>query len=157
MRVEAQTELIAKRADVWELLAELRTHALGQLLPRVVAFTVEWAAERRRTGRLHFHDLLVLARDLLWSDAAVRSTLAQRWSVLMIDEFQDTDPLQVELVFALAAADPAHLPPTWEELVRRLRRATLEGRQDQVSRRRRHQAPAAAAGRSDRGGNRAGL
>jgi ATP-dependent helicase/nuclease subunit A len=98
------------------LLAELRTHALGRLLPEVVRFTVDWAAERRRTGRLHFHDLLVLARDLLWSDAEVRAALGRRWSVLVIDEFQDTDPLQVELVFALAAADPSRLPDRWDDL-----------------------------------------
>ena len=39
------------------------------------------------------------------------ATLAERWRVLLVDEFQDTDPLQVELVFALAAADPVRAAP----------------------------------------------
>ena len=99
-----------------ELLERLRGEVLSRLAPELVRFTLTWAQERRRAGRLHFHDLLVLARDLLWSDAAVRAVLAQRWSVLVIDEFQDTDPLQVELVFALAAADPTTLPATWEDI-----------------------------------------
>jgi ATP-dependent helicase/nuclease subunit A len=96
-----------------ELLTRLRRQVLTRLAPELVRFTLSWADERRRAGRLHFHDLLVLARDLLWRDADVRRSLARRWSVLVVDEFQDTDPLQVELVFALAAADPDHLPARW--------------------------------------------
>ena len=95
-----------------DLLDGLRTQVLTRLAPELIRFTLAWADERRRAGRLHFHDLLVLARNLLWNDTAVRRALAQRWSVLVIDEFQDTDPLQVELVFALAAADPTRLPGT---------------------------------------------
>jgi ATP-dependent helicase/nuclease subunit A len=89
---------------------------LRALLPHIRRFTLEWAEERRRTGRLHYHDLLVLARRLLWRDAAVRVELSERWRVLLIDEFQDTDPLQVEIAFALAARDPHHLPARWEEI-----------------------------------------
>jgi ATP-dependent helicase/nuclease subunit A len=98
------------------LLTRLRRQVLARLAPELVRFTLGWADERRRSGRLHFHDLLVLARDLLWRDAEVRRSLARRWSVLVVDEFQDTDPLQVELVFALAAADPDHLPARWEDI-----------------------------------------
>lgn len=110
-------ELLAEARDrARGLLDGLRTQVIARLTPELVRFTLEWADERRRSGRLHFHDLLVLARDLLWRDAGVRRALAQRWSVLVVDEFQDTDPLQVELVFALAAADPDRLPATWQDI-----------------------------------------
>nr|MBA2282609.1 UvrD-helicase domain-containing protein [Acidimicrobiia bacterium] len=99
-----------------ELLGGLRQRVLARLVPRLAQFTLAWADERRRAGRLHFHDLLVHARGLLWSDAQVRSVLARRFSVLLVDEFQDTDPLQVELVFALAADDPLVLPSRWDEI-----------------------------------------
>jgi ATP-dependent exoDNAse (exonuclease V) beta subunit len=55
-------------------------------------------AERRRTeGKLVFHDLLVLARDLLLERPAVLADVHRRIRFLLIDEFQDTDPLQLEI------------------------------------------------------------
>ena len=108
---------LAAAADLQDQhLAELRTAIMEALLPRVAAFTLEWADERRRLGRLHFHDLLVHAQRLLWGSPQVRRELAERWRVLLVDEFQDTDPLQVELVFALAAAEPDVLPAAWDDI-----------------------------------------
>lgn len=65
------------------------------------------ARERRRAGVVTFDDLLVLAASLLRRSASARRDLGERWRFLLVDEFQDTDPLQAEVVFLLAAADPA--------------------------------------------------
>src|SRR5579884_1715512 len=46
------------------------------------------------------------ARDLVRDDPAVRRELRARFTHLFVDEFQDTDPLQVELLLLLAADDP---------------------------------------------------
>ncbi|HKA29897.1 MAG TPA: UvrD-helicase domain-containing protein [Candidatus Binatia bacterium] len=59
-----------------------------------------------RAGCLDFVDLLLRARDLVRDDAAVRRGLQARWTHLFVDEFQDTDPLQAELLLLLAADDP---------------------------------------------------
>jgi ATP-dependent helicase/nuclease subunit A len=69
-------------------------------------FTIGAAAERRRDGLLDFHDLLVLARSLL-RQTAVRVRLHERYRRILLDEFQDTDPIQIELAVRIAAADPA--------------------------------------------------
>lgn len=72
-------------------------------------FTLAAAEQRRTTGQLQFHDLLVLARSLLRHPEhgpAVRSRLHKRYRHLLLDEFQDTDPIQVELAVLIAAADP---------------------------------------------------
>ncbi|MGQ0617534.1 MAG: UvrD-helicase domain-containing protein [Acidimicrobiia bacterium] len=106
-------ELAAAGVAVSELAARLRTAVLEQLLPRLAAFTVDGAAERERAGRLEFHDLLVRVRDLVHSDTEVRATLARRFDMILIDEFQDTDPLQLDLAFALAASDPDVPPRPW--------------------------------------------
>ena len=68
------------------------------------------ARERMADGRLEFHDLLVIARDLLRDDADVRASLQQRYPRLLLDEFQDTDPIQIEIAVRIAggaAADAA--------------------------------------------------
>jgi len=59
------------------------------------------AEERRRAGALDFHDLLVIARNLINSSAETWSLIASRYHCVILDEFQDTDPLQAELLCRL--------------------------------------------------------
>ncbi|MGH7897500.1 MAG: UvrD-helicase domain-containing protein, partial [Candidatus Binatia bacterium] len=60
---------------------------------------------KERQGRLDFLDLLVRARDLIRDQAAIRRELQTRFTHLFVDEFQDTDPLQAEILVLLAADD----------------------------------------------------
>jgi ATP-dependent helicase/nuclease subunit A len=62
---------------------------------------------KRRAGKLDFVDLLLLARDLVRDNQEVRRYLQNRFTHIFIDEFQDTDPLQAEILLLLAADDPA--------------------------------------------------
>jgi ATP-dependent helicase/nuclease subunit A len=69
---------------------------------------VEYTAHRHRTGKLDFQDLLVLTAELLRSRPEVRKDLGERYRRLLVDEFQDTDPLQAEIMLLLASdPDPA--------------------------------------------------
>ncbi len=61
---------------------------------------------KRKTGKLDFLDLLILARNLVRGRRDVRHYLQRRYSHIFVDEFQDTDPLQAELLLLLAADDP---------------------------------------------------
>src|SRR5271157_333416 len=58
-----------------------------------------------RTGRVDFLDLLLRARDLVRDNLSVRKDLQQQFSHIFVDEFQDTDPLQAEILMLLASAD----------------------------------------------------
>jgi len=60
---------------------------------------------KQRAGQLDFMDLLLKARDLLRHDGA-RAELQKVYQRIFVDEFQDTDPLQAEILLLLAAADP---------------------------------------------------
>ena len=62
---------------------------------------------KTRAGALDFLDLLIKARNLVRDDADVRRSFQQRFRHLFVDEFQDTDPLQAEILLLLAADDPA--------------------------------------------------
>ncbi|HMK91954.1 MAG TPA: UvrD-helicase domain-containing protein, partial [Thermoleophilia bacterium] len=65
-------------------------------------------------GRLDFDDLLGRCRDLLKGHGEtpsrrtleVRRSFQERFQYLLVDEFQDTDPLQAEIVFFLAEGEP---------------------------------------------------
>jgi ATP-dependent helicase/nuclease subunit A len=74
----------------------------GQRFLRVAAEVVRaYQARKRRAGAVDFHDLLVLARDLLRNHPEIREASQARYRHLLIDELQDTDPVQMDLVAAL--------------------------------------------------------
>jgi len=75
----------------------------------------ESARLRAGAGRLEFHDLLVLARQLLRDDADVRTALHERFPVLLLDEFQDTDPIQIELAVRIAGGRGA-VQSRWQDV-----------------------------------------
>lgn len=83
-------------------LARLRQAALLPLLESLRQFVIQLAAGRKAEGRAEFHDLLVWARDLLRESPSAGRHFRQRFSHLLIDEFQDTDPIQAEIAFYLA-------------------------------------------------------
>ena len=99
---------------LWQRLAEQLEEFVGvanadlaALLRDELAGAVErYEVAKSSLGKLDFHDLLIKARNLLRSDGTVRAHLQQRYSHLFIDEFQDTDPLQAEILLLLAADNP---------------------------------------------------
>jgi YD repeat-containing protein len=100
------------------LVAGVISDALVGLVPAIRTFTVASANDRRREGRLEFHDLLVWAVDLVRNDAGVRAALHHQFQRLLIDEFQDTDPIQAEMAFRIANGSPEPGPGTvpWSQL-----------------------------------------
>jgi ATP-dependent exoDNAse (exonuclease V) beta subunit len=85
---------------------------LGNLLPmspilnRMCEAVQDFARERQRTGELEFHDLLVLTARLLKEKPAIREKLRRQYRRILVDEFQDTDPLQIEIFAILASEGP---------------------------------------------------
>jgi ATP-dependent helicase/nuclease subunit A len=67
----------------------------------------EFTAHRLRMGRLDFQDLLTLTAGLLRSRPAARKDLGERYRRLLVDEFQDTDPLQAEIMMLLSSEPSA--------------------------------------------------
>ena len=86
-------------------IERVRAPAVRTLLGFVARHVRESVDDRRRDGRVGFHDLLVLSVDLLRSSPTVRARLHERYERLLLDEFQDTDPLQIELAVLIASAD----------------------------------------------------
>ncbi len=85
----------------------------GSATAERVGFATEVLAEldrrKRQQGVLSYHDLLSQLADALRSpDAPARDRMRQRWKVALIDEFQDTDPVQWQ-VFERAFAGTSTL------------------------------------------------
>jgi ATP-dependent helicase/nuclease subunit A len=105
-----------------ELVAALEAFAreadadLAALVHQEVLETVDRYEElKTRAASLDFVDLLLRARDLVRDRREVRADLQRRLTHVFVDEFQDTDPLQAEIVLLLAASDPA--VSRWQDVV----------------------------------------
>ncbi len=80
--------------------ADPRT-AAGQRVRLAQAVRVELARRKRAQGVRDYDDLLTLLRDVLADPAhgpAACERLQQRYRVVLVDEFQDTDPVQWEVL-----------------------------------------------------------
>ena len=79
--------------------------AAGEVLGRVVeemnGLLADWRAYKHAAALLDFDDLIYTARDLLTGHEQVREALARRYRHVLVDEFQDTDPLQIEILWQL--------------------------------------------------------
>jgi len=68
---------------------------------------------KRRSALLDFDDLLHAARDLLADHETIRRALSDRYRYVLVDEFQDTDPLQAEILWRLCGSENPAAPHDW--------------------------------------------
>jgi ATP-dependent helicase/nuclease subunit A len=99
---EAETEFGSHAKDILDKVKHHRRLLLGAVAGR---FVLEGALKRAEAGNLEFHDLLVLARRLVATRSDIRAVLHAQYPRILLDEFQDTDPIQLEIAVRLAA-DP---------------------------------------------------
>ncbi|MGH7310262.1 MAG: UvrD-helicase domain-containing protein, partial [Candidatus Rokuibacteriota bacterium] len=95
---------------------------LARLHPVVVALYEKVKARRQVLDQL---DLLIKLRDLLARHRDVRRELQNLFDHIFVDEFQDTDPLQAEVVLFLCERDAA--AARWDEVALRDGALTLVG------------------------------
>jgi ATP-dependent helicase/nuclease subunit A len=98
---------------------DVQQAGLELLSDELARFTTEAAEGRRLAGELEYHDLLVLARAMLRDPVhgpGVRAAVAQRYQRLLLDEFQDTDPIQVELAVLIGSRHPDAAARVWWEV-----------------------------------------
>jgi len=80
-----------------------------QLVTALLGVVAVYERKKAEVGALDFLDLLLKAREALRDKASVRHYFRNRFRFLLIDEFQDTDPLQVEIARLLSEDVPGGL------------------------------------------------
>ena len=110
--VWAQYEALGHGLDQFQRAADADLAALlhGELREVVDGYE----RLKQRAGALDFVDLLLRARNLLATHQSVREAFQARFACLFVDEFQDTDPLQAEILLLLAADDARQ--SDWHEI-----------------------------------------
>ncbi len=74
---------------------------IARLVESVGEFDLRYEEYKRIAALIDFDDMLYSARDLLRDHPEVRGELRRRYTHLLVDEFQDTDPIQCEILFYL--------------------------------------------------------
>lgn len=108
-------QALAAHGELLRALREFRDHAdadLAALLHEEMRDCLRRYDERKQeSGALDFLDLLIKARDLVCNNTEVCNEFRGRFRVILVDEFQDTDPLQADLLLRLAGDDQGTLRP----------------------------------------------
>jgi ATP-dependent helicase/nuclease subunit A len=113
-RVGRQAVLDAREALVASLVAfrkradaDLAALVHGDLLGCIEGYE----QRKRKAGALDFLDLLMRARSLVRDNSEVCREFQERFRYILVDEFQDTDPLQAGLLLDLARDDRGRIRP----------------------------------------------
>ncbi|HWF52462.1 MAG TPA: UvrD-helicase domain-containing protein [Solirubrobacteraceae bacterium] len=91
--------LEAFRAAVGRREGARAHHLLDRLLRE---YGARYAELKRERSALDFEDLELLTRDLFAGNRELRGRYRQRFAQIMVDELQDTNPVQLELIESIA-------------------------------------------------------
>ena len=105
--------MLAARDALFAALQQFKQAADGDLAAclqqELAGATARYQDLKSAAGVLDFGDLLAKARDLIKANAGVRQHLQHVFTRIFVDEFQDTDPIQAEILLLLAGGQAGKL------------------------------------------------
>jgi len=108
-----RSEVLSARDALFAGLQQFRQLAdadlAASLQQELAGATARYQRLKQAAGALDFADLLTRARDLIRNNAAVRHHLRTKFTRIFVDEFQDTDPVQADILLLLADDQPGKL------------------------------------------------
>ncbi|HPZ43889.1 MAG TPA: UvrD-helicase domain-containing protein [Bacillota bacterium] len=102
---------------VLPVLQSWREHRHRFIIDFVLPAVELYGKQRLERLRLNFQDLLIRAAAMLRDNPEVRRYFQERYTHILVDEFQDTDPIQAEIMFYLTGQDACE--KDWRRLVPR--------------------------------------
>ncbi|UMZ72997.1 UvrD-helicase domain-containing protein [Natranaerofaba carboxydovora] len=101
-----------KIAELLKLYYELKCYQNAlDFAHRAAQFAQE---KRKKESLVSFEDLLFYSRNLLLRSQEARDFFQKKYCYFYVDEFQDTDPLQTEILFYLTASE---FKENWQEII----------------------------------------
>jgi len=85
------------------LVKTWREHRYEPIIRAIVPARQQYDRLRQGAGGLNYQDLLMKAADLLRDKPPIRKYFRKRFTHLLVDEFQDTDPIQAQVMLLLTA------------------------------------------------------
>ena len=98
--LKAEWKALRTRRD--EAVAAYEDIQLAWFLERARQARAAYTKAKRELGALEFDDLLMKSEELLRGDPAIAARIRGGFDFLLVDEFQDTDPIQARIVQELS-------------------------------------------------------
>lgn len=89
--------------SVEDVLRQRRPHFM-EFSPQIEKMRELYIAHKKNNNLMDYDDLLIYFKALLETSKTVREQLSERWRYILVDEYQDTNPLQGQIVRLLAYA-----------------------------------------------------
>ena len=129
LQLQAESSKFQNLKDLQFQLSRFRDYADADLAARLrlemLSLVDQYEELKKKSGAIDFLDLLIRARNLVRDNQPVRIHLKQRFTHLFIDEFQDTDPLQAELLLLLANPNQLFIVGDPKQSIYKFRRADI--------------------------------
>ncbi|HTV02124.1 MAG TPA: UvrD-helicase domain-containing protein [Luteitalea sp.] len=106
LRADVKVQHAALRDRLKDVTAAIDADLAALLQQELQPCLERYELAKQERGALDFTDLLIRARSLLRDHDGVRADFQRRYQRLFVDEFQDTDPIQAEILLLLAADAP---------------------------------------------------
>lgn len=87
----------------WEIAAY-------RFVEKTIDFLKKEQIDRRNKGSIESDDLLMFTRDLLRDETELRMLVANTYKLLVVDEFQDTDPIQWDIIQMIVSPEKIEEP-----------------------------------------------
>ena len=101
-------------SDAWnELIGHIAGTLVCALSSSLDLLLDSYQRRKQAAAVLDFDDLLLHVRGLVRDHEEVRRAIGRRYKYVLVDEFQDTDRVQIEILFSIATTDDR--PERWED------------------------------------------
>lgn len=101
-------------SEAWnQLIGHVASSLVCSLSASLDQLLDSYQARKRAAAILDFDDLLVHVRSLIRDHEEVRQAIGRRYRHILVDEFQDTDRIQSEILFSIAAS--LERPSQWQQ------------------------------------------
>jgi ATP-dependent helicase/nuclease subunit A len=101
--------------NIAQQIQHVNVTVFKNILTILSPFISEVRASFVQKGWLSFDGLLARARALLRDHPAVRERIKREYRAVLVDEFQDTDPVQYEIILAVSERHGCHAT-NWQEM-----------------------------------------
>ncbi|MCL4472967.1 MAG: UvrD-helicase domain-containing protein [Actinobacteria bacterium] len=95
----------ARAAFVSANRSQLAVNTLDLFRKLLESFDSEYSLAKRNREMLDFADLSIFTKNLLKDNKSVAASVAGRYKLIMVDEYQDTNPLQNEIIALIAGGN----------------------------------------------------
>lgn len=95
-----------REAAILPLFNTIKTYAYNKVfIPFVEKTKAYYTQYKKQTGKMNFQDLLILTNRMLKESVDARMHFQDKYKTLLVDEFQDTDPIQAQILMFLTGEE----------------------------------------------------